>query len=33
MEVALKILVETTGEFQLVDPFTAELIPSHRPGS
>ena len=28
----MKILVETTGEFQLVDPFTAELIPSHRPG-
>jgi len=27
----LKILVETTGEFQLVDPFTLELMPFDRP--
>ena len=27
----MKILVETTGEFQLVDPFTLELMPFDRP--
>jgi hypothetical protein len=31
LEVILKILVETTGEFQLVDPYTMELLPSDRP--